>query len=84
MEINAKETANSGSDNEQYHSIATYRPRRTIRPPEKYGFEDSISYALITNNSDPITFQDIVDSQEKSKWIEAMMEKIESLYKNDT
>ena len=74
----------SNSDDQQYRSIATDRPRRNIRPPTKYGFEDLVSYALITSNGDPTTFQEAVQSQEKSRWMGAMVEEMESLHKNQT
>jgi hypothetical protein len=76
------ETSTSGV--EQHHSIATDRPRCTIRPPIRYGFEDMVSYALVISNEDPTTFQEAVNSQEKSKWMGAMAEEIESLHKNQT
>jgi hypothetical protein len=69
---------------EQHHSIATDRPKRTIRPPIRYGFEDMVSYALVISSGDPTTFQEIVNSQEKSKWMGAMAEEMESLHKNHT
>ena len=75
-------TETSTSRVEQYHSIATDRPRRTIKPPIKYGFEDMVSYALVISSGDPTTFQEAVNSQEKSKWMGAVAEKMESLHKN--
>ena len=74
------ETSTSGV--EQHHSIATDRPRHTIKPPIRYGFEDMVSYALVISSGDPTTFQEAVNSQEKNKWMGAMAEEIESLYKN--
>ena len=76
------ETSTSGV--EQHHSIATERPRHTIRPPIKYDFEDMVSYALVISSGDPTTFQKAVNSQEKSKWMGAIVEAIESLHKNQT
>ncbi|KAL6333028.1 hypothetical protein AAG906_020048 [Vitis piasezkii] len=60
------------------------RPRRTIKPPIRYGFEDLVSYALITSSGDPTTFQEAIHSQEKSRWMGAMVEEIQSLHKNQT
>jgi hypothetical protein len=40
------------------------------------------SYALVINSGNPTTFQEIVNSQEKSKLVGAMVEEIESLHKN--
>ena len=55
---------------EHNHSIATDRPRRTIRPPTRYSFEDMVSYALIISNGDPTTFQDVVNIAKRraNKW----------------
>jgi hypothetical protein len=47
---------------EQYHSIATDRLRRIIRPPTRYGFEDMVFYALVISSGDPTTFQEAVNS----------------------
>ena len=42
------------------------------------------SYALVINNKDLTTFQEAVNSQEKSQWVSAMVEEIKSLHKNQT
>ena len=55
-----------------------------IKPPTRYGFEDLVSYALITNNGDPTSFQEVVHSQEKARWMGAMEEEMQSLHKNQT
>jgi hypothetical protein len=76
------ETSTSGI--EQHHSIAIDRHKCTIRPPIRYGFEDIVSYAIVISRGDPITFQEVVNSQEKSKWMGAMTKEMESLHKNQT
>ena len=76
------ETYTSGI--EQHHSVAIDRPRRTIRPPIMYGFEDMVSYALIISSEYPTTFQEAVNSKEKSKWMGAMAKEMQSLHKNQT
>jgi hypothetical protein len=43
-----------------------------------------VSYALVISSGDPTTLQEAVNSQEKSKWMSAMAEEIESLHKNQT
>jgi hypothetical protein len=43
-----------------------------------------VSYALVISSEDPTTFQEAVNSQEKSKWMSAMAEEMESLHKNQT
>uniref|UniRef100_A0A2N9J0X3 CCHC-type domain-containing protein n=1 Tax=Fagus sylvatica TaxID=28930 RepID=A0A2N9J0X3_FAGSY len=50
----------------------------------QYGFEDLVSYALLTSSEDPSTFQEAIESSEKDKWMEAMVEENESLSKNKT
>lgn len=42
------------------------------------------SYALVISNEDPTTFAEVVNSQEKSRWVGAMAEEMESLHKNQT
>jgi hypothetical protein len=84
QENTSQGTETSTSGIEQHHSIATNRPRRTIRPPIRYDFEDMVSYALVISSRDPTTFQEAVNSQEESKWMGAMAEEIESLHKNQT
>jgi hypothetical protein len=68
----------------EHHIIATDRLRRTIRPQTRYDFEDMVSYALVISSRDPITFQEAVNSQEKSRWVGAMAEEMEFWHKNQT
>jgi hypothetical protein len=49
-------------------------------PLAKYGFEDMASYALFISSGDPTTYQKAVNSQEKSRWVGAMAEEMESLH----
>ena len=60
------------------------QPKRNIRPPIRYGFEDLASYCLVISSGDPSTFQEVVDSSERDKCMEAMVEEMESLNKNKT
>ena len=84
--------ANDGTHNaerastkyQQPYSIATGRDKCTIKPPTRYGFEDLVSYILITSSGDPTNFQKVVHSQEKGSWMGSMEEKMQSLYKNQT
>jgi hypothetical protein len=50
-------TEASASGVKEHHIITTNRPRRTIKPPTRYSFEDMVSFALVINNGDPTTFQ---------------------------
>ena len=55
-EDSVQKTRDYSFGDHEHHSIASDRPRRTIKPPTRYDFEDLVSYALITNNRDPTTF----------------------------
>ncbi|KAE8675002.1 hypothetical protein F3Y22_tig00111708pilonHSYRG00525 [Hibiscus syriacus] len=67
------------------YSLGRDRVRQTnIKPPNRLGFEDLISFALTVNNDDPVTFHGVVTSQENDKWMAAMVEEIESLNHNRT
>jgi hypothetical protein len=61
LETSVQENTYWGTDpstlsTKEKHTIATNRPRRTIRPPNRYGFEAMASYALVINSEDPTTF----------------------------
>uniref|UniRef100_A0A2N9FQZ7 Integrase catalytic domain-containing protein n=1 Tax=Fagus sylvatica TaxID=28930 RepID=A0A2N9FQZ7_FAGSY len=60
------------------------RPKHNKRPPVRYGFEDLVSYALLTSSEDPSTFQEAIENSEKDKWMEAIVEENEFLSKNKT
>lgn len=72
------------SRGQEHHSVLTSRPKRIIKPPARYGFEDTVSYALIFSSQEPTIFQETISSPKMDKWMEVMMEEIESLYKNQT
>ena len=42
----AHEIEGSNSERVKHRGIASDRHRRTIKPPDRYGFEDLVSYAL--------------------------------------
>jgi hypothetical protein len=89
LETSVQENTSQGtepsiSSPEEQHTIATNRPRSTIKPPVRYGFEDMASFALVISNRDPTTFQEVVNSQEKNRWVGAMAEEMESSHKNQT
>jgi len=42
------------------------------------------SYALVISSRDPTTFQEAVNSQEKSRWVGAMVKEMEPLHRNQT
>ncbi|KAE8691239.1 hypothetical protein F3Y22_tig00110890pilonHSYRG00161 [Hibiscus syriacus] len=75
----------STTDDLQDYSLARDRVRQTnIKPPNRLGFEDLVSFALIVSSDDPVTFHDAVTSQENDKWMAAMVEEMESLNHNRT
>ena len=55
----------ASTKDQQPYSIATCKDKRTMKPPTKYGFEDLVSYALITSSRDLTNFQEAVHSQVK-------------------
>jgi hypothetical protein len=68
QENTSQGTEASTSGVKEHHTIATDRPRHTIKPPPtRYGFEDMVFYALVISSGDLTTFQEAVNSQEKSK-----------------
>ncbi|KAE8727716.1 putative ribonuclease H protein [Hibiscus syriacus] len=61
------------------YSLAKDRVRRAnIKPPNRLGFEDLVSFALTVSSDDPVT------SQENDKWIASMVEEMKSLNHNRT
>jgi hypothetical protein len=82
QENTSQGTKPSTSGAEEQYTITINRPKHTIRPLIRYGFKDMASYALVISSGDPTTFQEAVNSQEKSGWVGAMVEEMESLHKN--
>ncbi|KAL4347437.1 hypothetical protein GQ457_17G004910 [Hibiscus cannabinus] len=69
----------------QNYSLARDRERRiNVKAPSRFGFEDMASFALHISSDDLVTFQGAITSQEKGKWMAAMVEEMESLQKNQT
>ncbi|BFG26329.1 hypothetical protein CerSpe_126030 [Prunus speciosa] len=64
-------------------SIARSRPKRTIKPPQRFGWDkDAVHYALNASEEEPTTFQEAVENKERESWMEAMMQEMESLHQN--
>ncbi|KAK3011590.1 hypothetical protein RJ639_012236 [Escallonia herrerae] len=55
---------------EQQYNIAKNRPRREIRPPQKYGYADMVAYALSVAESidveKPVTYKEAIKSAESA------------------
>ena len=62
--------------------VALHKPKRTIRQPDRYGFEEMLSYVLVTVNGDPYTYQEAIESQDRERWVQAMSEEMQSLHQN--
>ena len=50
------------SNDQEHDSTRSNRPKRNKRSPVRYGFENLVSYALLTNSDDPSTFQEVIDN----------------------
>ena len=61
------------------------RDKRNIKPPNRFGFADLIVYALLTTmeyeESEPLSYQEVINNNESMKWFIAMSEEFESLQK---
>ena len=43
-----------------------------------------VSYALVTANWDPYTYEEAMESQDRERWVQTMSEEMQSLHKNET
>nr|KYP62383.1 Retrovirus-related Pol polyprotein from transposon TNT 1-94 [Cajanus cajan] len=79
---------NAEPDSIQLNPGISQKPKRVIKPPERYGFEDMATYALHAaeeiDSDEPTTYKEAISHPEAEKWILAMREEMESLYKNQT
>ena len=64
--------------------VALYKPKRTIRQPDRYDFGEMVSYALVIANGDLYTYGEAMESSDRERWVQAMSEEMHSLHKNDT
>jgi len=69
---------------EEPYTVAKGREKRVHKPPVRYGFEDMVSFALVAGSGDPLSYKDATSSTDNDKWLVAMSEEMESLYKNKT
>ncbi|KAK8991373.1 hypothetical protein V6N11_062388 [Hibiscus sabdariffa] len=49
-----------------------------------YVIEGNVAYCLLTEDGEPSTFQESMNSSDASQWMTAMQEEIEALHKNNT
>ena len=64
------------------------RAKRNIKPLNRSGLADLIAYALLTameyEESESLSYQEVINNNESMKWFIAMSEEFESLQKNQT
>ncbi|KAJ0489574.1 putative RNA-directed DNA polymerase [Helianthus annuus] len=82
------ETSSSACDSDNY-SIARDRTRRQIIKPSRYRSVADLSafvFSVAEQESiyEPLSFDDALNSPDKSKWLSAMKDEMDSLYKNKT
>ena len=58
--------------------------RNGFKAPQRYGFENMFSFALVTSGGDPFTFKEATNRKDNDKWLAVMSEEMGSLQKNKT
>ena len=54
------------------YSIIKGRQKRVHKAPQRYGFEDMVSFALVTSSGDPLSYKDATNKKHSDKWLVAM------------
>ena len=49
------------------YSIIKGRQKRVHKAPQRYGFEDMVSFALVTSNGDPLSYKDATNKKHSDK-----------------
>ena len=57
---------------EKPYSIARGREKQVHKAPQRYGFEDMVSFALVTSNGDPLSYREATNKKHSDKWLVAM------------
>ena len=52
---------------EEPYSIARGRGKRVHKAPQRYGFEDMVSFALVTSSGDPLSYKDATNKKHSDK-----------------
>lgn len=64
------------------------RKKRDIRPPNRYGHADMISFALTVAENvecqEPASYKEAMSIEQRDEWLNAMKEEMTSLSKNNT
>ncbi|RVW97586.1 Retrovirus-related Pol polyprotein from transposon TNT 1-94 [Vitis vinifera] len=62
--------------------------RRSIRPPQRFGYNDMVAYSLSIGEelscAEPKNYLEAISCKDSPKWMTAMQEEFESLLKNGT
>ena len=64
---NADDDSQQEQQQEDPYSIAKGREKRVHKAPQRYGFEDMISFALITSSRDPLSYRDATNKKHNDK-----------------
>ena len=58
------------------------RSGRVHQAPERYGFLIEQDGAQVIEDDEPTTYKEVLSSEDKTKWLEAMNSKMDSMYEN--
>lgn len=63
--------------------MAVRRSHRALKAPTMYGWDDVVAFALACGENEYGNFCEALQNKDKTKWLEAMMEEMESLAENE-
>ena len=70
------------------YQLTRDRQRRNIKPPERFGYADVVTFALYTaqgiENQEPQSFEEALRHTDSREWQKAMKVEMDSLIKNQT
>ncbi|KAE8713996.1 hypothetical protein F3Y22_tig00110202pilonHSYRG00134 [Hibiscus syriacus] len=81
------EPAHDEQEPESSEAPTTRQSDRVRRRPNwhsDYVIEGNVAYCLLTEDGEPSTYQEAINSSDASLWMMAMQEEIEALHKNNT
>ena len=85
------EGSTSLDESDHDYFLSRDRERRVIRPLQRYAYSactDLLAYgfmiAIELNKEEPTTYQEAISGEDSIKWMAAMKEEMNSLYKNHT
>lgn len=89
-ELDSEKTRSQEKDSDESECYQLVRDRELTvsKPTQRYGYVDTINYALSTtlekNELEADSYQEAMDRKDKHKWLQAMQEEMNSLKKNGT